>query len=67
MGDRSSIDDDFKSLVNLEEQELVRCRPHPDLGSGVKLWELTEKGEAYVDALLRVPFPVQKWTIPEGG
>lgn len=30
-------------------------------------YDITNKGRAYVEGLLTVPFPVQEWVIPPGG
>lgn len=50
------------ALLELHKLGLVeelRQAPGEDHG-----WRITEKGQAYVGALLRVPLPVQIWSIP---
>lgn len=29
-------------------------------------YQLTERGRVFIDALMKVPLPVQKWVMPEG-
>ncbi len=55
-------------LEDLERSGLIerdpRCPPpdHPE-GHG---WIVTEKGTAYVEAVLMVELPVRKWAVPDG-
>ncbi len=38
--------------------ETERHQKHP------MSYEITERGQAYVEALMRVPLPVQRWVMP---
>lgn len=54
-----------REAINMfkDEMGLLEERTEREIGSA--FYGLTERGHVYVEALKKVPLPVQKWTLPE--
>lgn len=56
---RAAIDD-FR-----DRSELLAKNPHAGEGGDFRTYRLTDRGDAFVDAILSLPLPVCRWEIPQ--
>lgn len=52
-------------MKDLQDLGMIDIDSETRLGAGYHGWKITEKGVAYVQAMMRVPLPEMVWVVPE--
>jgi hypothetical protein len=60
----SAHDLELEAITEFIRQDLIKWRAAGDVRDGHHALEITDRGRAYVEAILATPYPVIRWVIP---